>query len=105
MTDHELLEMAAKAAGGLVYLPDMGWIYEDEQGNRGAWWNPLTNDGDAFRLAVNLRMDITFNDTDVFAWPPNGEQGHSEELNNGDNEGATRRTITRAAAEIGKQSS
>ncbi len=48
MTDRELLEWAAKAAG----LPDItGWTDAD-------WdtygWNLFTDDGDALRLAVKL---------------------------------------------------
>ena len=47
MTDKDktLLEMAAKAAG----FP-AGWVLQG--------WNPLTDDGDALRLAVNLNIDI-----------------------------------------------
>ena len=62
MTDRELLEMAAKAAG----LKSTGWIdkthdwfqrdgvsYNDSNDCQ-QLWNPLTDDGDALRLAVML---------------------------------------------------
>jgi hypothetical protein len=57
-------------------------------------WNPLTDDGDALRLAVklNLLSDPRFiHERDVLMFT----QG-IEKLE------ATRRAITRAAAEIGK---
>ena len=48
MTDRELLERAAKAAG-YEYAKHGGYIVVDGiPGN----WNPLTDDGDALRLAV-----------------------------------------------------
>jgi hypothetical protein len=93
MTDKELLELAAKAAKAEV-------IGYDEQ--RGLWiknrfmaWNPLTDDGDALRLAVKLRLTphIDGNLTDC-------EDCTVAHLD--DPYAATRRAITRAAAEIGK---
>jgi hypothetical protein len=64
MTDRELIEKAAKAAG----LEQGKW---DEE--TGCWkyqfrspltnmhlWNPLTDDGDALRLAVHLQIDIGY---------------------------------------------
>lgn len=59
MTDHELLELVAKAAG-----IDVEWLLDSENkeylhnGEDGCVWNPLTDDGDAFRLAVKLRLNI-----------------------------------------------
>ena len=44
-TDRELLELAAKAAG--VHPHDIECT-----------WNPLTDDGDALRLAVKLEMEV-----------------------------------------------
>lgn len=109
MTDRELLELASKSNGGLVYVEDMGWIFEDENGNRGKWWNPLTNDGDALRLSVKLGFCISINrgaekivietgsDDEnhffVHEYEWDDENSHIE---------ATRRAIVGAAAEIGK---
>jgi hypothetical protein len=64
--DQELLALAAKASNAvsmpngkyLVYKKSIGWIFEYVDGTRGSWWNPLTNDADAFRLAVDLDMDM-----------------------------------------------
>ena len=91
MNDHELLELAAKAAGiNLVY--DGAFMSSIDEGLR--FWNPLTDDGDALRLAVKLHIDVTFagdftvvNDVEVST------------LGN-DPYAATRRAIVRAAAEI-----
>lgn len=110
MNDRELLELAAKAAG--LRLSE----HQTSQEGAPLWldrehanpvthsrdWNPLTDDGDALRLAVNLRIDVTFNETDLFAFPPDGSLGESESINTNDLYAAARRAIVRAAAEIGK---
>lgn len=57
-SESQILEWAARANGGLVYVEGMGWIFEDENGNRGKWWDPLNDDGDALRLAVKLQLNI-----------------------------------------------
>lgn len=57
MTDQELLELAAKAAG-LDYRHADGEI---RHGDAAMKWNPLANDGAALRLAVKLRMEIHHN--------------------------------------------
>jgi hypothetical protein len=55
--DKKLLELAAKAAG-----IEYGWqhIYDDYEGSTSEkWdWNPLSDDGDALRLAVKLGIKI-----------------------------------------------
>lgn len=57
MTDRELLEAAAKAAGiDLTGATWHGTIVFDAP--RTPNWNPLTSDGDALRLAVSLGMNI-----------------------------------------------
>lgn len=122
-TDRELLEMAAKAAGMRVLSEGSKWPREDigwffcERGDGGALfdrstrsltkWDPLTDDGDALRLAVKLKICIEFghclDDAPVVrcgpewqrdTWPQVGcfPDPHKE----------TRRAIVRAAAEIGK---
>lgn len=56
MNDRELLELAAKAAG-------FEWRYENDgrmsvfmYDRRWVFWNPLADDGDAFRLAMRLKL-------------------------------------------------
>lgn len=92
MTDRELLEMAAKAAGIEVDPANMDTPIVSLITTDGDWWNPLTDDGDALRLAAKLylweairlahRLVGTTGCPDIYA--------------------ATRRAIVRAAAEIGK---
>lgn len=97
-TDRKLLEMAAKAAGiaggwdkyAKVFVPAEGRIF----------WNPLTDDGDALRLAVKLKMDVDTSHPDtVFA---SDMHFLCTEPKNIDPFAATRRAIVHAAAEIGK---
>jgi hypothetical protein len=95
MTDKELLELAAKAAGLEVVTPTMLTYGQ---------WNPLTDDGDAFRLAVKLEIAINpYAGKTVFAHNESGRLGHEKwDCWDDDPYAATRRAITRAAAEIGK---
>jgi hypothetical protein len=105
MTDRDLLELAAKA----IHLPEN---YSNEAYMRGWYsqWNPLTDDGDALRLAVKLRMRVIltgciergFAFVQVDYPIERGELSCLEEESNGDHEADTRRAIVRAAAEIGK---
>lgn len=106
-TDRELLELAAKAAG-----IDLLWSSEDEVSPRLAdnrfWpWNPLSDDGDALRLAVNLRITPDF-DTDEGKGVFTGYEARIKSYHPilekfGDDDcAATRRAIVRRAAEIGK---
>lgn len=99
MKDHELLEAAAKAMNGGAWHP----LTHDTPNDA---WNPLENDGDAFRLAVKLdfRIDV---DRDI-AWAAVMLPRHLnldavlQTDEKGDPYAATRRAIVRAAAEIGK---
>ena len=115
MSDRELLEFAAKAAG--IHVPtkkDYPWAYIDESGifrdiscagdgSRMSRWNPITDDGDALRLAVKLKFDILYYDTMIRVYPrlPKCIVIHQEVGD--DPYAATRRAIVRAAAEIGRQ--
>ena len=102
MTDKELLELAAKAAGiaggwdkyAKVFVPAEGRIF----------WNPLTDDGDALRLVVKFRMMIDFI-TAPNSWMVGCTVAASSAGNfyeKGFTAEATRRAIVRAAAEIGR---
>ena len=104
MTDRELLELAAKACG----------YWNDEfncwSGAPSLGWNPLTDDGDALRLAVNLGLDVeclafaTQVNYDIRGTLYHCNVGKNEGVCNGDLYEATRRAIVRASAEIGKES-
>lgn len=112
MNDKELLLLAAKAVGidgewrddytgdyyytgntyGIMYLPDDdNWTI----------WNPLTDDGDALRLAVRLNMLIDPNNGHVTTCTATGGFAEAEECTSECKYAATRRAIVRAAAAIG----
>lgn len=102
-TDRELLELAAKAAGVTGEYSE--WWEMGEQFYSGfredrTWgaWNPLIDDGDALRLAVQLCMNIEVTESDVYACT----QGNLSEPAKPDRAAATRRAIVRAAAAIGE---
>ncbi len=105
MTDRELLEAAAKAAGMPAFASGATGLRVSHDGVRSGYiWNPLTDDGDALRLAVKLRMDIcrpTAVHNGVAIWLDHASD-FIEEPHGKDPYAATRRAIVRAAAEIGK---
>ena len=98
MTDRELLELAAKAAGIEIkaVIADTFWRPD------GICWDPLTNDGDALRLAVKLSIAVHQYASCVIAAPHIGRYQDCDENYGRDPYAATRRAIVRAAAEIGK---
>jgi len=106
MSDRELLEMAAKAAGyDVVFVHDNKIPMRRDVPNRKGMkvWNPLEDDGDALRLAVKLQLQIRPNDYDVMvvARLP-AHITTAEVCDYKDPYAATRRAIVRAAAEIGR---
>jgi hypothetical protein len=104
MTDRELLELAAKAAGA-TWIDD-NWP-EDlpglmlDFGEGTTQWNPLTDDGDALRLAVKLLFEIDTRRGSIAIRHSTGIK--ILEAFNHYPYAATRRAIVRAAAEIGRQ--
>ena len=95
MTDRELLELAAKAIGK-SYVDGDSW-------DEGAGWNPLTDDGDALRLAVKLGIGVHFNVYRKEDCAIAGSDGSYQEQKLCDDPyAATRRAIVRAAADIGR---
>ena len=56
MTDRELLELAAKAAGYDIVFSDGTCFRVDNEWCRE--WNPLTDDSGALRLAVARNLDV-----------------------------------------------
>ena len=104
MTDKELLELAAKA---VYYEVLTEWadfvVKKNERDNYPHAWNPLTDDGDALRLAVKLDLTLYLGEVlrvdyclkDLPTTPFYEKKGD-------DPYAATRRAIVRAAAEIGK---
>lgn len=116
MSDVELLELAAKAAG----MPPpydandvfTAWIPgKDPHSEYGHWWDPINDDGDALRLALSLSFDLVF---DCYQ-PKHGDLHRSafririwakgwvkEDFDRDGKNAAVRLAIVRAAAEIGR---
>lgn len=100
--DRELLELAARALGarfeevdgegyGNLHFEDGSVIYA---------WNSLQFSGDAFELAVRLTLHVLPGRRTVVV----ESADHMVNENRGDDPlAATRRAVTRAAAEIGKK--
>jgi hypothetical protein len=105
MNDRELLELAAKAIRlNVRWYDGECLIVADKCNGYAGKWNPLTDDGDALRLAVKLRFGVDPWGAGACAvvFRPN-DMGQIHEPHYGDDpERATRRAIVRAAAEIGK---
>ncbi|MGK9045877.1 hypothetical protein KXR63_00760 [Stutzerimonas chloritidismutans] len=104
MQDRELLELAAKAAGYNVRWHEVWQCFVHAKpfntdnpptpaGQR-LVWVPLSDDGDALRLAVKLNLIGALSDEHAI-----GAAGMHIE----DPYAATRHAIVRAAAEIGKK--
>lgn len=104
MTDKELLELAANAAG--MELPKHLW--KDYKGDglktmSGIVWNPLKNDGDALRLSVKLNLVVDTYSLCVCYHSADFEiEEHYPQGVIHDMYAATRRAIVRAAAKIGR---
>ena len=117
MTDREMLELAAKAAGYYFHGMRVGLDYENcyvsTTNDTDDWiiWDPRTDDGDALRLKVSLHLIVgsysTYSSvggtytTGNYTVPDEITVWHHETA--GDACAAERLAITRAAAEIGRQ--
>ena len=103
MTDRQLLELAARAAGYKV-TPHANHQLSPKLvfAMNGKNWNPLTDDGDALRLAVTLQLQLDLrhdlHEVHVYGAPSGRIQEGSKYP-----DAATRRAIVRAAAEIGEK--
>jgi hypothetical protein len=109
MTDRELLEKAARSAGfERTRVLENGFfqVHGWREGYETDWeyWNPLSDDGDALRLAVKLGLDVTHGGQLVVAEKETkaGEGNGACEPYELDQYAATRRAIVRAAAAIGE---
>ena len=110
MTDRELLELAAKAAGMLVigsapkYIAqgcaEHALIVRNDRGGDSVF-DPLTSDGDALRLAVKLDIDVFIQLVEGCTMASAKPEIDEIEPHGNDPYTATRRAITRAAAAIG----
>ena len=102
MADRELLEKAAKAAGIKALRDPSGVLRNCTCMDRamnifaGEPWNPLTDDGDALRLAVKLGLLFKPEFAHFLSLERFAGQEH-------DDYSAHRRAIVRAAAAIGEK--
>ena len=104
MTDKELIELAAKAYND-------GYFFGFDKDGNGLLdpvvyspFNPLTNDGDALRLASHLNMDIEINEFFVVVYCPFELDCARVELSFEDEKlKSIKKAITMAAAQIGKE--
>lgn len=104
-SDKELLTLAAKAAGITGGITPLGVKVWNIGTTDWSLWNPLTDDRDALRLAVKLRITIDRSETSRSAYcycDWQDEVVSVVEPHEGDPYAATRRAIVRAAAEIGR---
>jgi hypothetical protein len=110
--DKELLELAAKAAGYEVMWHESWQCFTHANpfnitnpptmsGQR-IVWIPLDDDGDAFRMSVQLRLYIHHDDLSPTVSVCGGGVTWIDEPHGNDPYSATRRVIVRAAAEIGR---
>lgn len=102
MEDRELLELAAEAAGYQPWGSDCEGYPIFVVDSMPIGWNPLTDDGDALRLAIRLRMlvDVGLHEKSSVEVQAHGSNFLCVET--GVDAEVVRRAIVRAAAEIGK---
>ena len=109
MTDREMLELAAKAGGYArhEYVENSARDGRVVTGHYDSLLevciNPLTDDGDALRLAVYLEFEIDITRTGVAVRTRCGLKVLVNKTEEPDLCAAARLAITRAAAEIGRQ--
>jgi hypothetical protein len=107
MGDREMLENAARAVGIKLVWPSTPGL-SPRLAEVLDTWNPLTEDDDAFRLAVKLDISLLQKFAMVQAEFPCTDEEFNErrvicEPVLDDACGPSRRVIVRAAAEIGKK--
>ena len=112
ITDHEMLELAAKAAEIEIdhWRGDNPMVNDSDYDiSCYKYWNPLTDDGNALRLAVKLDIDFYMgaDSEGPEAWagyylPGKENKKHACEPCKNDPYAATRRASVRAAVEIGR---
>lgn len=114
MTDQQLLELAAKAAGMAPPYDEHGvftaWVGDPVHGH---WWDPRGDDGDSFRLACALRIGVDHSNVlDQTSWVSAERWGHASKQHpvvitepvedESQRAQMARDVVLRAAAEIGE---
>jgi hypothetical protein len=99
-TDNRKLLDSAATAAGLRYDHALGGYYSDPEFNEVVRWNPLTDDGDALRLAVGLGLNVCVTGRCVLAHHAGDVFEEQAQDFGGDPCAAARRAIVRAAASM-----
>lgn len=103
MTDHELLQLSAKAMGyELEYRRGSDAFYYDDPESGREQWQPLSDDVQALRLAVVLQLSVLWFTNLQYVMVE--RRGFGENIGWTDDEdrcGALRQAITVVAAKIG----
>lgn len=113
MSDKELLELAAKAAGLVVVdrTRPISLYIQSDGCHGGALWNPLADDGDCARLEAAVGIDVAWHRMGVVATYRDTEDheifGHDVVVrepyaDHQDRNDARRRASTELAAQVGK---
>lgn len=109
MTDREMLELAAKAAGIKTLRDPHGTLRDCTKGGPATnifaapLWNPLQDDGDALRMAAKLKIDIAFYGAMVVGSVGGAAIPYADApIVEGDTCEAARRAVVLVAAQIGK---
>lgn len=106
MTDLEILKLAAKAGGldGATYNDALGVMHYPYRSplTDGHYWNCLTDDGDAARLAVHLQMEVRYMGPRCYAKIPNVTE-LADVFHNDDPAAAARRAISLTAVNYALQ--
>lgn len=110
MDSREMMELAAKAAGLYVCvdpeylgLKEWGvdlWVKEDKFGTYTAW-NPIDDDGDAFRLVMALDMTVNCNRDALTVIVQSWQSKLCKAVRTNNTNADVRRAIVEVAAMIG----
>ena len=103
VTDHELLKLSAKAMGfELEYRHGSDAFYYDDPESGREQWQPLSDDVQAMRLAVDLQLSILWFTNLQYVMVE--RRGFGENIgwtDDADRGGALRQALTVVAAQIG----
>lgn len=103
MSDRELLELAAKAAGKTNWQSSVCYAAARCDSEGVPYWNPLTNEGDRYRLARSLKGNLYFSGRrGCFEIPSDSDEPPIIEYFDIGDEKAEAYAVVRAAATVGR---
>lgn len=98
MTDAEMIELAAKAAGKSGKWDGPVFVLDSPTPDECSAWHPIDDNRAALGLAIALRLEVKIKDYGAAARQYKGQWYGFEAHMHGGIENATRRAIVRAAA-------